>query len=153
MKKLITYPNLPQRFLTARDGLMEHFRPILNHFGVTEQQWRILRALDEHEQLEPREICNLCQFSSPSMAGMLSRMEEVDLVERCRIPEDQRRVIVRLSKKGINLLSQMAPLIDLQYSYLEQSCGKQIYADLFKVLEEFIDLTKRPINHVSLPEH
>ena len=151
MNKIITYPNLPQRFLKARDSLMEHFRPILNHFGVTEQQWRILRALDEHGQLEPREICEMCQFSSPSMAGMLARMEEVELVERTRILGDQRRVLVHLSQKGTKLLSQIGPLIDLQYSYLEQACGNQIFADLFTVLEAFIDLTKRPINHVDLP--
>jgi homoprotocatechuate degradation regulator HpaR len=151
LKKLINYPNLPHRFLRARDSLMEHFRPILKHFGVTEQQWRILRALDEHGQLEPREICDMCQISSPSMAGMLTRMEEDDLVERGRIPGDQRRVLVHLSHKGTILLSQIGPLIDLQYSYLEQACGKKIFNELFTVLEGFIDLTKRPIKHVALP--
>ena len=53
----ITYRNLPQLFLKARESLMAHFRPILKHFGLTDQQWRILRALDEYSQLEPREIC------------------------------------------------------------------------------------------------
>jgi homoprotocatechuate degradation regulator HpaR len=148
LKKIINYPNLPQRFLKARDSLMEHFRPILNHFGVTEQQWRILRALDEHGQLEPREICEMYQFSSPSMAGMLARMEEVGLVERGPILGDQRRVMVCLSKKGVKLLSQVGPLIDLQYSYLEQACGKKIFSDLFTVLDEFIDITKRPVKQV-----
>jgi hypothetical protein len=40
----IRYPNMPQLLLKARDSLLQHFRPILNHFGVTEQQWRIMRA-------------------------------------------------------------------------------------------------------------
>ena len=71
MKHRIAYRNLPQLFLKARDSLMSHFRPILNHFGVTEQQWRILRLLDEHGQLEPRELCDLCQIFSSSMAGVL----------------------------------------------------------------------------------
>jgi homoprotocatechuate degradation regulator HpaR len=151
LKHLITYPNLPQRLLKARDSLMAHFRPILNHFGVTEQQWRILRALDEHGQLEPREICDMCQISSPSMAGILARMENVELIERDRIPGDQRRVIVHLSQKGTRLLSKVGPLIDLQYSYIEQACGKQIFADLLTVLEEFIDLKQNPIKQVKLP--
>jgi len=151
LKPIITYPNLPQRFLKARDSLMEHFRHILNHFGLTEQQWRILRALDEHGELEPREICQLGQFSSPSMAGMLARLEEAELVERNRIVGDQRRVKVTLSPKGIILLSQLGPLIELQYTYIEESCGKQILVDLFRVLEEFADLAKRPMKHVVLP--
>lgn len=151
MKHHITYPNLPHRLLKARDSLMSHFRPILNHFDITEQQWRILRALDEHGQLEPRELCDICQISSPSMAGILSRMEEVGLIKRDGIPGDQRRVIVHLSKKGTKLLSKIGPLIDKQYSYIEQACGKQIFTDLLAVLEEFIDLKDRPIKQVELP--
>ncbi len=152
MKKLIHYPNLPYRFLKARESLMEHFRPIMNHFGLTDQQWRILRALDEHGKLEPREICEMCQFSSPSVAGILARMEEVDLITRSRILSDQRRVMIHLSERGTAILSQIAPLIDLQYAYIEQSCGKDIFADLFKVLDEFTELAKKPVKHVDLPK-
>jgi homoprotocatechuate degradation regulator HpaR len=149
--KIITYPNLPQRLLKTRESLMGHFRPILNHFGITEQQWRILRALDELGQLEPREICDLCHFSSPSMAGMLARMEELKLIMREPMPGDRRRVAVQLSQKGIALLSQVGPLIDLQYAYLEESCGKQIFADLLALLDEFVNLTGQPVKHVELP--
>jgi homoprotocatechuate degradation regulator HpaR len=151
LKKNITYPNLPQRLLKTRESLIGHFRHILNHFGITEQQWRILRTLDEYGQLEPREICDLCHFSSPSMAGMLARIEELQLIMRGPIPGDRRRVTVSLSQKGVALLSQIGPLIDLQYSYLEQACGKKILADLLTVLDEFIHLTQNTIQHVDLP--
>ncbi len=151
MKHLITYPNLPQRMLKARDSLMGHFRPILHRFGLTEQQWRILRVLDEHGQLEPREIGDLCQISSPSMAGVLSRMEDVGSIERNRMPGDQRRVNVNLSPQGRILMGEIAPLIDLQYHYIEQTFGKQIFVDLFKVLEAFIELEQRAVKHVDLP--
>ena len=151
MKHLITYPNLPQRLLKARDSLMAHFRPILNHFGVTEQQWRILRSLDEHGQLEPRELCDMCQISSPSMAGVLARMEELSMVVRKRVEGDQRRVRVQISKQGRSLLARIAPLIELQYAYIEESCGGQIFSELFKVLENFIELKKRPVKAVELP--
>ena len=88
MARRITHRNLPQLFLKARESLLLHFRPILNHFGVTEQQWRILRVLDEHAQLEPREMCELCQILSPSMTGVLSQMEELGLIERQRVAAD-----------------------------------------------------------------
>jgi homoprotocatechuate degradation regulator HpaR len=151
MTHYITYPNLPQRMLKARDGLMAHFRPILNHFGLTEQQWRILRALDEVGQLEPREICDTCHISSPSMAGILTRMENAGLIGRNGIEGDQRRVIVQLTTKGTKLLGKIGPLIDLQYSYLEQACGKQIFVELFAVLDKFIELKDQPIKQVDLP--
>ena len=149
--KHVEYPNLPQRMLIARDSLMLHFRPIWNHFGLTEQQWRILRALHDYGDLEPRELCEVSQISSPSMAGILARMEEVGVIKRDGIPGDQRRVIVKLAPKGTKLLSKIGPLIDMQYSYIEQACGKQIFFELFAVLDKFIDLKDRPIKKVDLP--
>ncbi len=151
MKYQITYPNLPQRFLKARDFLMSNFRPILNHYGVTEQQYRILRVLGEYEQLEPRELCELCQILSPSMAGVLTRMEEMGLVHRERMAGDQRRVMVSLTGQGELLMHQIGPLINQQYQNIEQACGKKIFAELFQVLEEFIALEVKAISQVKLP--
>jgi homoprotocatechuate degradation regulator HpaR len=147
----ITHRNLPQLFLKARDSLMSHFRPILNHFGLTEQQWRILRALDEHEQLEPREICDLCQILSPSMAGVLARMEEMGLVERRRVATDQRRVQVRLAHKGDQLIDAMAPLIERQYQLMEEAYGKAVFEALSDALEGFLGAQATQVQHIELP--
>ena len=66
---------------------MARFRAILNQHGLTEQQWRIVRALLEPAPLEPRQICERCQHLSPSLAGVLARMEELGLVPRERMAE------------------------------------------------------------------
>ena len=90
--------NLPLLLLQAREGVLAHFRPILNAHGVTEQQWRIIRALLEAGgPLEPRQIGELCRISSPSLAGVLARMDERGLVRRERVAADPRRVMVSLS--------------------------------------------------------
>ena len=150
MAHRFTHRNLPQQFLKARDALMAHFRPILNHYGLSEQQWRILRALDEQTQLEQRELCALCQILSSSMAGILARMEETGLVERIRVEADQRRVLVSLAPKGDALIDEMAPLIQLQYQYLEQALGTQSLEALSGALEAFINAQARPVRRVVL---
>jgi homoprotocatechuate degradation regulator HpaR len=137
--------------LKARDALMSHFRPVLNHFGVTEQQWRILRALDEHGQLEPRELCELCQILSPSMAGVLARMEELELVQRERMAQDARRVIVKLAPKGDRLFDEIAPLIERQYRMMEKAWGKGVLDDLSSALAGFIAAQATPVPQVELP--
>ena len=151
MANRFTHRNLPQQFLKARDALMGHFRPILNHYGLTEQQWRILRALDEQPQLEPREICALCQILSSSMAGILARMEEIGLVQRVRVEADQRRVLVSLAPKGDALIDEMAPLIELQYQYLEQAFGKKLLEGLSGALEGFISVQGVTVRRVEFP--
>ena len=151
MKPQVSYRNLPQRFLKARESLMAHFRPILNHFGLTDQQWRILRSLDEQAQLEPRELCHLCQIHSASMAGMLARMEELALIQRSSVAGDQRRVAVRLAPKGNQLVSEMAPLIDLQYQRIEEAFGSAIFDALFQSLDAFMAAQSQPVQPVDLP--
>jgi homoprotocatechuate degradation regulator HpaR len=147
----MTNRDLPQQLLKARDALMSHFRPVLNHFGVTEQQWRILRALDEHEGLEPRELCELCQILSPSMAGVLARMEEMGLLERTRMEADARRVMVRLAPEGHRLVDEIAPLIARQYRLMEKAWGKRVVEDLSAALEGFIAAQDTPVEQVELP--
>jgi DNA-binding MarR family transcriptional regulator len=78
-------------------------------------------------------------------------MEQAGLVERKRMETDQRRVSVTLSPQSRALLGQMGPLIDLQYQYIEQACGTQIFIDLLAVLEGFIECKKLPVRQVDLP--
>nr|WP_255522830.1 homoprotocatechuate degradation operon regulator HpaR [Rugamonas sp. CCM 8940] len=142
---------MPQRLLKARDNLMAQFRPILHHYGVTEQQYRILRVLDEHSELEPREIAELCQMLAPSLSGVLARMEEVGMVARQRMELDQRRVMVRLAPAGAALLGQMGPLIDRQYARMEQAWGGDAFAQLLAALDNFNRAAGLPLAAVELP--
>lgn len=150
MNHRIAYRNLPQLFLKARANLMSHFRPILSRFGLTDQQWRIFRVLDEHGQLEPRELCDLCQISSPSMAGVLKRMEELDMIRRCDVKGDQRRVLIALSEQGDALMLKIAPLIDTQYQYVEQAFGSEAIDELIAALERFNEVKTDAVEQVAL---
>lgn len=147
----INYRNLPQLLLKAREELLCNFRPIINHFGLTEPQWRILRSLSEHEQLEPREICDICSILSPSLAGMLARMEDMGLVERTRFPDDQRRVRVTLTERSRQIVMAIAPLIEEQYRYIEEAFGPDLIRELYQVIDQVITAERGPIRRVSLP--
>lgn len=151
MPTKIARRNLPQMLLKAREALLCYFRPIINHFGLTEQQWRIIRVLSEREKLEPREICDLCHILSPSLAGVLARMEEMELVSRRRMAEDQRRVIVELTPKSEAIVRAMAPLIEEQYRYIEESFGADLINQLHKVLDQVIAAKCSSIRRVELP--
>jgi homoprotocatechuate degradation regulator HpaR len=146
----VAYRNLPQLFLQGRERLMSHFRPLLNHFGLTEQQWRVLRALDEQGDLEPWALCEACHFHSSSMAGILARMTEMGVIVRQAVPGDQRRVLIGLSARGDRLVREIAPLIDQQYRYIEQALGQRI-DELFQALEGFIGADLDAVKKVELP--
>ena len=123
MSTTLRHRNLPQLMLQAREALMAQFRPILNENGVTEQQWRIIRALLTHGPLEPRQLCELCQISSPSIVGVLLRMEEAGLVDRERMADDQRRVRVSVTARSRQLGRRRIPLLEERSASIEKKGG------------------------------
>ncbi|MBR0567067.1 homoprotocatechuate degradation operon regulator HpaR [Azoarcus sp. L1K30] len=152
MPRKIAFRNLPLLLLKSRESFLSHFRPILAHYGITEQQWRVMRALSEQDALEPWQICEACQILSPSLAGVLSRMEDVGLVERRRVPEDQRRVLVRLTAHSQAMVEELAPLIEAQYHHLEAAVGEDLLTQLYAMLDRVLQYESRPVAHVPLPE-
>jgi homoprotocatechuate degradation regulator HpaR len=130
--------NLPLLLLQARECVIARFRPILNAHGITEQQWRIVRALIDTGPLEPREIGELCGISSPSLAGMLSRMEDLGYVTRKRLDHDQRRLRVSLTARSRALSARMAPQIEATYRNIEALIGTEFSASFYRALDELI---------------
>src|SRR5436853_6290640 len=92
--------SLPMSLLRAREAVMRQFRPSLRHHGLTEQQWRILRALTAVDAIEVTELARTAFLLGPSLSRILRDLEARDLIER-RTPEaDLRRGEVSISPKG-----------------------------------------------------
>lgn len=134
----LSHRNLPLLLLQAREQVIAHFRPILNANNITEQQWRILRVLLDAPSLEPREIGELCRISSPSLAGVLARMQELDLITRDRLEHDARRVRVQLTARSRALAARMAPQIDATYGRIEALIGTDFCEHCFEVIDRLI---------------
>jgi homoprotocatechuate degradation regulator HpaR len=132
--------NLPLLLLQARESVIANFRPILNAHGLTEQQWRILRVLLDVGPLEPREIVERCRISSPSLAGVLARMDRLGWVRRERWPDDARRIQVSLSDSGRALAQRIAPMIEKTYRDIEAAIGPDLMAGFYAKLDEMIDV-------------
>lgn len=134
----LPHRNLPLLLLQARESVLAQFRPILNAHGLTEQQWRIVRALVERGPLEPREIVECCRISSPSLAGVLARMAEQGLVTRRPLAHDRRRQVVAASARSRRLAARMAPEIEATYRALEARLGPGFVGQVVAALDELI---------------
>jgi homoprotocatechuate degradation regulator HpaR len=130
--------NLPMLLLRARELMMARFRPLLTAEGLTEQQWRVIRALHENGPLEPRQLCELCTISSPSLAGVLARMEDVGHVTKVRFEDDQRRVRVSLTEQSMAVVERMAPLLEAEYRALEKQVGTKAIDDLYVAIDALV---------------
>jgi len=141
-----THRNLPLLLLHAREAAMAHFRPILKRFGLTDQQWRIVRVLSEAEDgLEPGQIAEACKIQKPSLTGILSRMIDMRLIDRDRSGVDQRRQRISLTAKGRMLVDRMTPFVDRQYHLIEEAVGEGALDALYHTLDSALVLLKRDI--------
>lgn len=152
MAKKIAYRNLPTLLLEAREIMLAQFRPIISHFGLTEQQWRVLRTLSDMGELEQREVARACLISPPSLTGVLSRMEDMALITRTRMEEDQRRVTVAMTVLGEKVVEAVGPLITAQYRNVEQAFGPELIAEVFGVMDRFVAAGRGPVAQLALPE-
>ena len=134
----LVHRSLPLLLLQVRERLMGRFRKILNHHDITEQQWRIVRALVNMGSMEPRQIGEVCHISSPSLAGMLARMDDLGLVSRKRVNGDQRRRLVSLTAKSRALVTRIAPHIEAAYRRIEGELGAECIERCYAALDELL---------------
>src|SRR3982074_2709987 len=67
--------SLPMSLLRAREAVMRQFRPSLRNHGLTEQQWRILRALTAVDAIEVTELARVAFLLGPSLPRILPALE------------------------------------------------------------------------------
>lgn len=140
--------SLPMALLRAREAVMCLFRPGLRKHGVTEQQWRILRALAHRGPLEVTELAEATFLLAPSLSRILPDLEERELVSRRQVDTDLRRSVVSLEPKGLKLIAAHAPYSEEMYAAIAKRFGAERIEQLIALLHELEasmeDLARRP---------
>jgi homoprotocatechuate degradation regulator HpaR len=126
--------SLPMSLLRAREAVMRQFRPSLRNHGLTEQQWRILRALTAVEAIEVTELARMAFLLGPSLSRILRDLEARQLVERKTAEVDQRRAMVSISAKGLKLIEAVAPTSEAIYAEITRRFGARRLSELQEML-------------------
>ena len=105
--------SLPMLLNRSLDAIMPPYRDLFQEFGVTEQQWRVLRVLWEQKHLTSAQISSLTLLPSPSLVGILDRLERKGLVKRLRSTSDRREINITITNLGRELQSKVMPKVKL----------------------------------------
>ncbi len=128
--------SLPMSLLRAREAVMRHFRPALRRHGMTEQQWRVLRALMTRPHMEVSELADATILLGPSVSRILRDLEALGLITRRQDKADQRRSIIALSADGEALIERVSPQSETIYAEITRRYGAQKLAELQNMLRE-----------------
>lgn len=144
--------SLPMALLQAREAAMQLFRPLLADHDLTEQQWRVLRALAaDPEPVEVAPLADRTSLLAPSLTRILTNLEGRALIERRPVAHDQRRATIALSAAGAALVRRVAPRSEATYNEIEAAFGRSRLEHLLDELHDLATLAIDPL--VSTPKH
>lgn len=95
-----------------------HSRYLSKHFGLTGPQLIVLRELSESEEMSPGELAASISLSQATITGITDRLEKRGLLTKRKSDIDRRRMVIRATDAGRQLLEQAPP--PLQESFLNQ---------------------------------
>ena len=133
---LSTSRSLPTALLRARESVMGPIRTLLTDLDVTEQQWRVIRVLNEEGPMEPTRISELACLLLPSLTRILQKLEEKKLIRRKPDKTDRRRQIVQITAKGAKLIEANLEKNLALLSDVRDRLGEEKYDALLDLLNE-----------------
>lgn len=123
--------------LRAREAVMAEFRPILAAHDVTEQQWRVLRALvDEPDGLGVGQLAEATFLLGPSVSRIVVALQARGLVARSAVDHDGRRVMLTVTAAGMRVYESIAPASESAYTRVEQRFGSEQLDQLYRLLDD-----------------
>ena len=134
--QLATARSLPIALLRARESVMGPIRAMLSDAGVTEQQWRVLRVLDENGDMDPTEIAERSCLLLPSLTRILHTLTDKGYINRKPHPTDGRRLQITITDNGRKLIASNMAEAERITGRLQEHLGEE-------KLETLLDLLHR----------
>lgn len=126
--------SLPVSLLRAREAVMTHMRPILRSHGTTEQQWRVLRALNETSPLDKTSLADRSALLMPSLLRILKDLQRAGLVRMVKLPSNARLSGVVLTAAGADYVKKIAGSLAAMGHVVRTAIGNDVVEELLGLL-------------------
>ena len=80
--------------------IIREYQPFMEELGITYPQYLVLMVLWEEDGITVNEIAGKLILKTNTVTPLLKRMESLGIIFRARSGEDERKVLISLSKKG-----------------------------------------------------
>lgn len=129
-----TTRSLPIALIRAREGVMAPIRDMLAETGITEQQWRVLRVLSEHGQLDTKTLADRASLLFPSLTRMAVTLREKGLITQTRDDVDRRRQLIEITPEGQKIIDDHSDRAAQIVQGFKTTLGAQNYETLLDLL-------------------
>jgi DNA-binding MarR family transcriptional regulator len=90
----------------ASRNVIALYRPVLEPMGLTHPQYLVMLALWERSPRSVKDLSSALALDPGTLSPLLKRLEAAGLVERGRVPSDERTLAVTLTDAGRALREQ-----------------------------------------------
>jgi DNA-binding MarR family transcriptional regulator len=126
--------------MVCSDVLLRLMEELTEPHGITSAQYNVLRILrGVHPEGHPRrEIIRRMIQVAPDVTRLIDRLEKQDLVHRGRSSDDKRLSLTFITDKGLALLSDMQPTLDLMNKRLWANISEDEALALAKLCDKLV---------------
>ena len=96
----------------ASRAVIKIYHPLLSPLGLTYPQYLVMMALWESGPLSVKELSERLTLDSGTLSPLLKRLEAAGFVQRTRSKEDERGVVISLTKAGGALRAKAPEVFD-----------------------------------------
>ena len=93
--------------LFTQRGCIQNLSKELNRGNLSYPQFFLLTYLSSEEYLTMTDIAGKMGHSTAAATGLVDRIEKLGYVERVHASEDRRKIMVRITAKGVEFVSHM----------------------------------------------
>ena len=108
-RELLSSPTFLLKYLTL--SMKEQKLAAFEGSGLNPMHFAVLALLDEGARETQATIADALGYDRSYLVGLLDQLEERDLIERRRDPEDRRRHLVKLTPAGTETLARLRSVI------------------------------------------
>ena len=134
--------SLPIALLRTREAVMRQFRPALRSVDLTEQQWRVLRALDSVPEIDATGLAMATFLLPPSLSRILRDLEGRRLISRRPDPTDLRAWMISLTPDGKKTVDAAGIQAETIYAAMTDRIGRErldLLMQLLRDIEQDLD--------------
>lgn len=116
--------------------IVRKYHPYLSEINLTYTQYLVMLVLWDSLEMNVKDIGNILYLDSGTLTPVLKKLEEKNYITRKRMKEDERNLLISLTKDGIKLKekAQNIPKKVGKCINLEPEEASNLYKTLYKIL-------------------
>lgn len=111
-------------------------------FGITVDQWTILKNLRQHVDLSQKELAEYCGKDQPTLTRIIDLLVGKRLVERRANPADRRSFVVHLTPEGEKKVGELANSVNEIRMQAWRNLNERDFEQLKRILNTIYDNLK-----------